>query len=174
MSLVQVNLKDPKYLMEYEACIHKLPLDELYEVLDIIKKDDSPERIQIVTSRIQEIDDDWHEPRWISKVGKTQFPKFDKAEIKKIKPEEDPYKDLGSAYRKISSEELDDIHRTVDEVFEKYKNNPPSMYLRMRSSGPYFSSDPQKTSNNTLLFEFLFGIVFFSGLIFCIVKEILL
>ena len=44
------------YLKEYKEQIRKLPLDELYEVLDIIRKDDSPERQDIVKARIAEIE----------------------------------------------------------------------------------------------------------------------
>ena len=46
------------YLKDYKEQIHKLPLDELYEVLDIIRKDDSPERQNIVKARIAEIEDE--------------------------------------------------------------------------------------------------------------------
>lgn len=53
----QVNLKDEKYLQEYEAQISKLPLEELYEILDIIQKDPSPERIHIVEARIRYLEE---------------------------------------------------------------------------------------------------------------------
>jgi len=45
-----------EFLKNYEEQIRKLPLDELYEVMDIIKKDTSPERINIVKVRIQELE----------------------------------------------------------------------------------------------------------------------
>lgn len=45
-----------EYLKDYQEQIRKLPLDELYEVLDIIRKDDSPERQDIVKARIKEIE----------------------------------------------------------------------------------------------------------------------
>ena len=47
-----------EYLKDYKEQIRKLPLDELYEVLDIISKDDSPERQDIVKARIAEIEDE--------------------------------------------------------------------------------------------------------------------
>lgn len=47
-----------EYLKDYKEQIRKLPLDELYEVLDIIRKDDSPERQNIVKARIKEIEDE--------------------------------------------------------------------------------------------------------------------
>ena len=45
-----------EYLKDYKEQIRKLPLDELYEVLDIISKDDSPERQNIVKARIEELE----------------------------------------------------------------------------------------------------------------------
>ena len=45
-----------EFLKSYEEQIRKLPLDELYEVMDIIKKDSSPERINIVKIRIRELE----------------------------------------------------------------------------------------------------------------------
>ena len=55
--LTEVNLKDKNYLKAYEEQIQALPLDELYEILDIIKHDPSPERINIVNKRIQELEE---------------------------------------------------------------------------------------------------------------------
>ena len=57
MDLTQINLQDENYLKAYEEHIRKLPLDELYDILDIIRKDSSPERIQIVEARIQELEE---------------------------------------------------------------------------------------------------------------------
>ena len=53
----QVNLKDEKYLQEYEAQVSKLPLEELYEIMDMIQKDPSPERIHIVEARIRYLEE---------------------------------------------------------------------------------------------------------------------
>ena len=47
-----------EYLKIYKEKIRRLPLDELYEVLDIIRKDDSPERQNIVKTRIAEIENE--------------------------------------------------------------------------------------------------------------------
>lgn len=52
-----------EYLKDYENKIRKLPVDELYEILDTIrdhplKADDSPERVQIVEKRIVELTGD--------------------------------------------------------------------------------------------------------------------
>lgn len=50
-----------EYLKNYEEKIQKLPLEELYDILDLIrddpfKADDSPERVKIVEKRIKELD----------------------------------------------------------------------------------------------------------------------
>ena len=45
-----------EFLKSYKEQIRKLPLDELYEVMNIIKKDSSPERINIVNARIRELE----------------------------------------------------------------------------------------------------------------------
>lgn len=50
-----------EYLKNYEEKIRKLPLEELYDILDLIrddpfKADDSPERVKIVEKRIKELD----------------------------------------------------------------------------------------------------------------------
>lgn len=51
-----MNQFTEEFLKSYEEQIRKLPLDELYEVMDIIKKDSSPERINIVKARIRELE----------------------------------------------------------------------------------------------------------------------
>ena len=51
-----MNQFTEEFLKSYEEQIRKLPLDELYEVMDIIKKDSSPERINIVKIRIRELE----------------------------------------------------------------------------------------------------------------------
>lgn len=66
----KVNLKDPKYLQDYENQIRKLPLDELYEVLDIVKKDKTSERIDIVNKRIGELETSDRLPRNLKKSRK--------------------------------------------------------------------------------------------------------
>lgn len=46
-----------EYLKNYEKQIRQLPLDELYEIMDIIRKDESSERRKIVERRIRELDE---------------------------------------------------------------------------------------------------------------------
>lgn len=50
-----------EYLKDYEAKIHKLPLEELYDIISLIrdnpiKADESPERVRIVEKRIEELE----------------------------------------------------------------------------------------------------------------------
>ena len=50
-----------EYLKDYEAKIRKLPLEELYDILSLIrdnpiKADESPERVRIVEKRIEELE----------------------------------------------------------------------------------------------------------------------
>lgn len=52
----QINLKDELYLKDYAGKIHNLPLGELYEVLGVVKKDSSDERVKIVMERIHELE----------------------------------------------------------------------------------------------------------------------
>ena len=61
------------YLKDYKKQIRKLPLDELYEVLDIISKDDSPERQNIVKARIAEIENEENaEPNFVLSEPSTE------------------------------------------------------------------------------------------------------
>ena len=53
-----------EYLKDYEEKIRKLPLEELYDILNLIrddpfKADDSPERVKIVEKRIRELDSNY-------------------------------------------------------------------------------------------------------------------
>lgn len=45
-----------EYLKGYKEQIQKLPYGELYEVLDVVRKDRTPERLKIVEARIEELD----------------------------------------------------------------------------------------------------------------------
>lgn len=50
-----------EYLKDYEAKIRKLPLEELYDIISLIrdnpiKADESPERVRIVEKRIEELE----------------------------------------------------------------------------------------------------------------------
>lgn len=89
--LTEVNLKDKEYLKAYEEQILALPLDELYEVLDIIKRDPSPERINIVNKRIQEleeIDNSENVRNYYNNLIKNEPEKIVYVEKKKENPQE--------------------------------------------------------------------------------------
>ena len=104
--LTEINLKNKALLKAYEEQIRTLPLDELYEVLDIIKKDPSRERIDIVEKRIRELEGlpENEEPQEFQEITPTipQAPR-----------------------RKLTNEDMEEIHQVVDEIVERYKNNPP-------------------------------------------------
>ena len=62
-----------EYLKIYKEQIRRLPLDELYEVLDIIRKDDSPERQNIVKTRIAKIENEENaEPNFVLSEPSTE------------------------------------------------------------------------------------------------------
>ncbi len=53
-----------EYLRDYEEKIRQLPLEELYDILSLIrddpfKADDTPERVKIVENRIRELDSNY-------------------------------------------------------------------------------------------------------------------
>lgn len=104
----EIDLKDLKYLKEYESQIRMLPLDELYEVLDIIKKDKSPERIDIVNKRIQEIESPNEEPI-------CEEDSSDKVAC--------PTDEKLTRHENLTAEELDEVEKTVEEIRERHKDD---------------------------------------------------
>lgn len=151
--LTEVNLKDKNYLEAYEEQIQALPLDELYEILDIIKHDPSPERINIVNKRIQEleeIDNSENVRNYYNNLIKNEPEKIVYVEKKKENPQEKielpPVNDTqvkenktdetksdrfyiephsSNCKRKLSEEELNEARLFAHLVDEKYKNAPP-------------------------------------------------
>lgn len=95
----EIDLKDPKYLKDYESQIRKLPLDELYEVLDIIKKDKSPERIDIVNKRICELE------------NSNGLSIFEENQLKKLSQLAENYQQDRNVHRKgrLTAEELEEV-----------------------------------------------------------------
>lgn len=176
--LTEVNLKDKEYLKAYEEQILALPLDELYEVLDIIKHDPSPERINIVNKRIQELEEIdnsenvrnyynnliKNEPEKIVYVEKKkenpqekiELPPVNDTQVKENKTEEtksdrfyiEPHS--SNCKRKLSEEELAEARLFAHLVDEKYKNAPPSPPPPQRHT-------PASTLFNWFLFVLLFG-----------------
>ena len=175
--LTEVNLKDKNYLKAYEEQIQALPLDELYEVLDIIKHDPSRERIDIVEKRIQELEDIdnfengrnyynnliKNEPEKIVYVDnkkenpqeKIELPPVNDTQVKENKTEEtksdrfyiEPHS--SNCKRKLSEEELNEVRLFAHLVDEKYNNAPPPPPPRRHT--------PASTLFNWFLFVLLFG-----------------
>lgn len=104
----KVNLNDPKYLQDYENQIRKLPLDELYEVLDIVKKDKTSERIDIVNKRIGELETS-DRLLWAGLLSTMPLPE--------LPSEEKIYRKGG-----LTAEDLEEVKKTVDETYEKHKD----------------------------------------------------
>ena len=131
--LTEVNLKDKNYLKAYEEQIQALPLDELYEVLDIIKHDPSPERINIVNKRIQEleeIDNSENVRNYYSNLIKNEPKKIVYVEKKKENPQE-KIDEPDSIIAQIELQPIDDTQVKKDEAEESksetfYINQPSS------------------------------------------------
>ncbi len=131
--LTEVNLKDKNYLKTYEEQIQALPLDELYEVLDIIKHDPSPERINIVNKRIQEleeIDNSENIRNYYNNLIKNEPEKIVYVEKKKEKPQE-KIDEPDSIIAQIELQPIDDTQVKKDEAEESksetfYINQPSS------------------------------------------------
>lgn len=145
--LTEVNLKDKNYLKAYEEQIQTLPLDELYDVIDIIKRDPSRERIDIVEKRIQELenniyiknkkeklqieneDEEIDEPDSI--IAQIELQPVNDTPVNENKTEEtksdrfyiEPHS--SNCKRKLSEEELKEARLFAHLVDEKYKNAPP-------------------------------------------------
>lgn len=112
------------YLKDYEEQIRKLPLDELYEVLDIIEKDDSPERQNIVKTRIAEIEGEEDEiDETNTKHNFAQFETFPKQptesnpdlndfQITTQDPEQAPPESEDPSNHEITQEEIDSYNNT--------------------------------------------------------------
>ena len=101
-----------EYLKDYKEQIRKLPLDELYEVLDIIRKDDSPERQNIVKARIAEIEGEEDEiDETNTKHNFAQFETFPEQP-----PEPDP--DLNDTQISVTNSELADAENDDSSTLE--------------------------------------------------------
>jgi len=108
-----------EYLNLYKEQIRRLPLDELYEVLDIIRKDDFPERQNIVKARIAEIETEENaEPNFVlSKPSTEQFqgkqnPNLDDTHISTPNSEQAESESDDSSNHEITQEEIDNYNNT--------------------------------------------------------------
>ena len=124
-----------EYLKDYKEQIRKLPLDELYEVLDIISKDDSLERQDIVKARIAEIEDESDDESNVAPSA-TFSEQFQDETERSIEQPFEPYPSLNDDQISIpgsdqadteSDAESDDSsnHKITQEEIDKYNNTQP-------------------------------------------------
>ena len=120
-----------EYLKDYKEQIRKLPLDELYEVLDIISKDDSPERQNIVKARIAEIEDESDDESNVAPSA-TFSEQFQDETERSIEQPFEPYTSLNDT--QISTPDSDQAdsesddspnHNITQEEIDKYNNTQP-------------------------------------------------
>lgn len=174
--LTEINLKDKEYLKAYEEQIRTLPLDELYDVIDIIKRDPSRERIDIVEKRIQELEGNSFVEK---KKEKSQIPNkeidepdsiiaqielqpIDDTQVKKDEAEESKsetfYINQPSSNHSgtLSELELAEARLFAHLVDEKYKNAPP----------PPAPSSHHSLSIAAVLFIWFLFVLFFGNWVF--------
>jgi hypothetical protein len=120
-----------EYLKDYKEQIRKLPLDELYEVLDIISKDDSLERQDIVKARIAEIEDESGDESNVA-PSTTFSEQFQDETERSIEQTFEPYPSLNDDQISIpgsdqADSESDDSpnHNITQEEIDKYNNTQP-------------------------------------------------
>ena len=118
------------YLKDYKEQIRKLPLDELYEVLDIISKDDSPERQNIVKARIAEIEDESDDESNVAPSA-TFSEQFQDETERSIEQPFEPYTSLNDTQISTPDSESDaksddsPNHNITQEEIDKYNNTQP-------------------------------------------------
>lgn len=120
-----------EYLKDYKEQIRKLPLDELYEVLDIISKDDSPERQNIVKARIEELENKEEIESYFAPSA-TFSEQFQDETERSIEQPFEPYTSLNDT--QISTPDSDQAdsesddspnHNITQEEIDKYNNTQP-------------------------------------------------
>lgn len=112
-----------EYLKGYKEQICKLPLDELYEVLDIIRKDDSPERQNIVKARIAEIEDEENETD--AEHNFAQFETIPKQPIESNPDLNDIQISVPSSEQAPPENEDPSNHEITQEEIDSYNNTQP-------------------------------------------------
>ena len=112
-----------EYLKGYKEQICKLPLDELYEVLDIIRKDDSPERQNIVKARIAEIEDEENETD--AEHNFVQFETIPKQPIESNPDLNDIQISVPSSEQAPPENEDPSNHEITQEEIDSYNNTQP-------------------------------------------------
>jgi len=112
-----------EYLKGYKEQICKLPLDELYEVLDIIRKDDSPKRQNIVKARIAEIEDEENETD--AEHNFAQFETIPKQPIESNPDLNDIQISVPSSEQAPPENEDPSNHEITQEEIDSYNNTQP-------------------------------------------------
>lgn len=128
-----IDIKDEKYLQDYEKQIRKLPLNELYEVLAIIKKDSSPERINIVLNRIQEMESERQSSKKRQDLSRETTENSPRAKSEKRVTVEDLKKralkgklhNSDPAFKQLTEEEMDEVRQFVSDLAQKAKKDKP-------------------------------------------------
>lgn len=120
-----------EYLKDYKEQIRKLPLDELYEVLDIISKDNSPKRQNIVKARIEELENKEEIESYFAPSA-TFSEQFQDETERSIEQTFEPYPSLNDDQISIpgsdqADTESDDSsnHKITQEEIDKYNNTQP-------------------------------------------------
>ena len=139
------------YLKNYKEQICKLPLDELYEVLDIIRKDDSPERQDIVKARIAEIEDESDDESNVAPSA-TFSEQFQDETERSIEQPFEPYTSLNDT--QISTPDSDQ----ADSESDAKSDDSPNHNITQEEIDKYNNTQPVPDTNGLISFIFLMAI----------------
>ena len=142
-----------EYLKDYKEQIRKLPLDELYEVLDIISKDDSPERQNIVKERIAELENK-EEIKSYFAPGATFSEQFQDETERSIEQTFEPYPSLNDT--QISNSDSDQANSESDSESDDSSNHE----ITQEEIDKYNNTQPVLDTNGLISFIFLMAIGF--------------
>ena len=147
------------YLKDYKEQIRKLPLDELYEVLDIIRKDDSPERQDIVKARIEELENKEEIESYFAPSA-TFSEQFQDETERSIEQTFEPYPSLNDD--QISTPDSDQ----ADSESDAKSDDSPNHNITQEEIDKYNNTQPVPDTNGLISFIFLmaigFGIILFA------------
>ena len=147
------------YLKDYKEQIRKLPLDELYEVLDIIRKDDSPERQDIVKARIEELENKEEIESYFAPSA-TFSEQFQDETERSIEQTFEPYPSLNDT--QISTPDSDQ----ADSESDAKSDDSPNHNITQEEIDKYNNTQPVPDTNGLISFIFLmaigFGIILFA------------
>ena len=140
-----------EYLKDYKEQIRKLPLDELYEVLDIISKDDSPERQNIVKARIAEIEDESDDESNVAPSA-TFSEQFQDETERSIEQPFEPYTSLNDT--QISTPDSDQ----ADSESDAKSDDSPNHNITQEEIDKYNNTQPVPDTNGLIIFLLLMAI----------------